>query len=199
MSPCLVSRQLSFQRCGAAVFNPVDIELACGQVLLIVGANGSGKTTLLRLLSGILKPTAGTIERSHRCAFIGHTPALKADLSCRENLHFIKAFHGPEGSAIGPALGRVGLPRMGRRLARTLSAGQRRRLALAGLLVAQRPVWLLDEPYSSLDHDGTQLVDALIDDHTANGGCVVLSTHLRRPGLQCRINVLDLGGGLLST
>ncbi len=175
---------MSFARAGDLVFQPVDVSLMSGRALVISGPNGSGKTTLLRVLAGILQPTTGKLERSASLAFLGHLAAVKGDLSCRENLSFGARFSGAPGMDINRAMGRVGLAGLGLRPARALSAGQKRRLGLAGLLVARREIWLLDEPYASLDDIGGELVDSLLEQHLADGGAVALSTHQRQPRLQ---------------
>jgi heme exporter protein A len=180
MTPLLVATQVGFRRAGEAVFAPLDLSLEVGQTVVVLGPNGCGKTTLLRLLAGILRPSEGHLERAAPAAFLGHLPAVKADLNCRENLGFVQRFHGGDGLSPGQALARLGLAGFGLRPARTLSAGQKRRLGLAGLLVARRPIWLLDEPYASLDDDGAALVDELLDEQRRQGG-IVLSTHQRRP------------------
>ena len=182
MSALLNAKQVTFQRHGDNVFDPVDLTLNAGEATVILGPNGSGKTTLLRLLAGILKPASGQLERQGATAFLGHLPALKGELTCRENLEFLRRFHGAgNGLPTSQALARVGLAGLGLRPARALSAGQKRRLGLAGLLVAPRPIWLLDEPYASLDDAGCQLVDRLLEQQLANGGTVALSTHQHKP------------------
>lgn len=188
----LNARNITFHRNGEPVFAPRDIELSAGACLLVTGPNGAGKTTLLRLIAGILRPSEGTIERA-ACAFAGHLPAVKGDLTCRENLRFARAFSGGGNTAdVEEALARAGLRHLGLRPARNLSAGQKKRLSLARLLVTSAPLWLLDEPYASLDSDGAEMVDALLTRHLANGGGAVLSTHLRRPDSAIRTFELAL-------
>lgn len=173
------AREAGFSRNGESVFAPVSLSLEPGQVIVLTGRNGAGKTTLLRMLAGILEPAQGACGLSGDCTFVGHLPAVKADLSCRENLAFERAL-GPRGVSVAEALARVGLAGLGRRPARSLSAGQRRRLGLARLLVREAPVWLLDEPYASLDDDGCRIVDDLIEGRAVDGG-VILATHQRVP------------------
>ncbi|MFW5816827.1 MAG: heme ABC exporter ATP-binding protein CcmA [Wenzhouxiangella sp.] len=184
MSALLKAEQVGFTRSGELVFEPADVCLDAGQALVISGPNGSGKTTLLRVLAGILEPATGKLERLASLAFLGHLAAVKGDLSCRENLEFSTRFSGQPGMTVNRALARVGLAGLGLRPARALSAGQKRRLGLAGLLVARRDIWLLDEPYASLDDAGGELVDQLLDEHLAQGGTAALSTHQRQPRLQ---------------
>jgi len=183
-SACLLNAEaLRFDRQGEPVFQDVSLRLNAGRLLLILGANGSGKTTLLRCLAGVIRPIAGTLSSSERRAFLGHRTGLKSALSCRENLDFLRRFHGQMQCSADQALARVGLAGFGLRLASTLSAGQTRRLGLAGLLVSKRQIWLLDEPYASLDDAGGALVDQLIIEHLEGGGAVALSTHQRMPDI----------------
>ncbi len=184
MSALLSAEQVGFTRSGELVFEPVDVNLGAGQALVVSGPNGSGKTTLLRVLAGILAPACGRVDRNALLAFLGHLGAVKGDLSVRENLQFASRFCGRPGLAVNQALARVGLAGLGLRPARALSAGQKRRVGLAGLLVARREIWLLDEPYASLDDAGGELVDRLLNEHLADGGTVALSTHQRQPRLE---------------
>ena len=184
MSELLSAGAVGFARSGELVFDPVDIDLQRGRALVIAGPNGSGKTTLLRLLAGILGPVCGRVQRHGSLAFLGHLAAVKGDLTVRENLEFTTRFHPRPGLSVNQALKRVGLAGLGLRPARALSAGQKRRVGLACLLVAQRDIWLLDEPYASLDDVGGELVDSLLEQHLAGGGAVALSTHQRQPRLE---------------
>lgn len=191
MRTLLATHQATFSRAGEPVFEPIDLSIGGGQALVIRGANGSGKTTLLRLLAGILRPSGGTVERHAPVNFLGHLAAVKGELSCRENLDFRRRFQASaSGMPNSRALARVGLAGLGLRPARTLSAGQKRRLGLAGLLVAPAAVWLLDEPYASLDDDGCALVDALLSEQLGRDGSVVLSTHQRQPEINATVRTL---------
>jgi heme exporter protein A len=183
----------SFARGGEPVFRPVDVSLPAGRALVVRGRNGSGKTTLLRMLAGIIRPSIGTVVRHAPVAFFGHLPGFKLDLDCRENLDFRRRFTGAEsGLDNDRALVRVGLAGYGLRPVRSLSAGQRRRLGLAALLVAPAAIWLLDEPYASLDDGGCELVDRLLAEHLARGGSVVMSTHQRQPGVTSAFETLEV-------
>ena len=184
MSELLLAEKVGFTRSGDLVFDPVDVRLDSGKALVIAGPNGSGKTTLLRLLAGILNPACGHVQRRGSLAFLGHLAAVKGDLTVRENLEFTVRFCPRPGLAVNQALARVGLAGLGLRPARALSAGQKRRVGLACLLVARRDIWLLDEPYASLDDVGGELVDSLLEQHLTHGGAVALSTHQRQPRLK---------------
>lgn len=184
---CLLAcRGLGFSRNDERIFGPLDFEVRAGEALQVLGGNGSGKTTLLRVLAGLLAATTGEVgiggrpvDQGHLargCAFLGHLPGHKGELSTLENLRFTAAM---QASAEWPerALERVGLAGFEDNLARRLSAGQNKRLALARLMLSPARLWLLDEPYANLDLDGIALVNRLVAAHVAEGGGVLLTTH----------------------
>lgn len=183
----LVADQISATRAGRTVLSGLSFTLMDGQGILLTGPNGSGKTTLLRVIAGFLPPSAGAIrlegavddDVSAHAHFIGHLPQTKAGLTVRENLDFEARFLGG-GSAevVDTAMARLGLADLSDIRAGYLSAGQRRRVALARLLVAKRPIWLLDEPSVSLDQASTSVLAALIGEHRAAGGLVIAATHI---------------------
>lgn len=170
--------QIVFERYFEPVFLPVNFTLQSGELLLVTGANGCGKTTLIRVLAGILHPTSGEIEnRFGPMAYVGHYLGIKDDLSVMENLRFMRDFLGASSQDCKEIIQEVGLSRVAEQQARTLSAGQRKRCALARLLVSNSRLWLLDEPYSNLDVEGSQLVDTMLRNHLESGGACVLATH----------------------
>jgi len=187
----LATEGLAFERDDRPLFQNLDLNLTAGQLLQIEGANGCGKTTLLKLLCGLLTPSAGTIRwrgsdirddvaSFHaELAYVGHIPAVKEELSPFENVAFAQALATPRvGVTPVAALARVRLPaRCLEMPCRQLSAGQRRRVALARLLATEAPLWILDEPFTALDPAGRELVEQLLAEHAANGGIAILTTH----------------------
>lgn len=172
------------------VLRGVGFCVARGECLQVTGANGAGKTTLLRTVCGLLYPETGQVlwdgadvRRDlpgfhSTLAYIGHEPPLKAELSALENLRFWIGIRRPlPAGALEQALERVGAQAWSARPARTLSAGQRRRVALAALALFAVPLWLLDEPTTNLDREGQQLVGTLIDEQLARGGAVLAAAH----------------------
>lgn len=158
------------------LFREVSVAVRAGDALLLRGANGTGKTTLLRVLAGLTRPEAGRVTRAAAHHWVGHREGLKPQETPREHLQLWTQAWG-SGAETDPVLTRMGLTRPADVAARYLSAGQRRRTALARLLLEDRPVWLLDEPYTALDGDGRKLVDDLIAAHRAMGGAVIAAIH----------------------
>lgn len=174
----LSASKITLERYFQPVFQPVSFDLEASGLLLVTGANGCGKTTLIRVLAGILHPSDGTIaNRARGMAYVGHYLAIKDDLSVVENLRFARDFTGTSERRVSEVISEVGLGRVAEQLARTLSAGQRKRCALARLLLSENELWLLDEPYSNLDNEGVALVDRILTSHLEGGGACVLATH----------------------
>ena len=183
----LSASQIIFERYFEPVFKPVNFQLEAGKLLLITGDNGCGKTTLIRVLAGILHPTSGKIEmRAESMAYVGHYLAIKDDLSVQENLRFMRDFIGTSNRSVKEVIEEVGLTRVASQQARTLSAGQRKRCALARLLLSDTRLWLLDEPYSNLDKQGMAMLDSMLRAHLDDGGACILTTHgsLRPDGFE---------------
>ena len=196
--------ELECERGTRKLFRGVSFAVAAGELLRVAGANGSGKTSLLRILAGLAAPSAGEVrwrgepigklreDYSRELVYIGHAPAVKDDLTPRENLAIACRLAGRAmaDGALGEALERLRVPELP---VRKLSQGQRRRAALARLLVSEAPLWLLDEPYSALDMQGVSALNNRIGSHRAAGGAVVYTTH-QEAGIQSS-RVVDLGGG----
>jgi heme exporter protein A len=186
--PLLEARALSFFRQDEPVFAPIDFQLDAGELALIEGDNGSGKTTLMRILAGLLHVGAGELfwrgepMQRDRCAgeilFLGHQLGLKADLNPRENLLIAAGLNGyREGSNIPAVLAEIGLDGFEDEPVQRLSAGQKKRVALARLLLLPASLWLLDEPYANLDRIGIALVNHLLEKHLAAGGAALVTSH----------------------
>ena len=176
-------------RGDAVVFSGLCFELQAGEILQVTGGNGSGKTSLLRILSGLARATAGTIEwhgadiDGDRAAwqaavsYLGHLNGTTGALSARENLNFTLALVGRPPAALDTILYRVGLAQLADTPAARLSAGQRQRIALARLIQSDAPIWILDEPLTALDGSAKRLIEDLLTDHAATQGLAVVSTH----------------------
>ncbi|MCB5174697.1 heme ABC exporter ATP-binding protein CcmA [Microvirga lenta] len=176
---------LACNRGERRIFSGISFSLSPGAALLVTGRNGAGKSTLLDLLAGRLHPAAGRVALSEagertlpECLhYVGHRDALKSALTAQENLDFARDFLGDPALESRDALAVVGLSHAARLPVAYLSAGQRRRIALARLLVAHRPLWLLDEPTSALDTASQAMLMRLMEEHRDRGGMVVATTH----------------------
>lgn len=201
-APVLTVTDLAVQRGGRILLTDLSFRLAGGEALVLTGPNGAGKTSLLRTIAGYLHPSSGEIllleadapgmqesrhggtEVGQRCHFIGHLDGLKAQLTVAENLSFWARFldgdrpASAREEAVERAMAAFGVDALTDIPAAYLSAGQKRRLGLARLLVAKRPVWLLDEPSVSLDAASVDLLRAAIGRHLSARGIVIAATHL---------------------
>jgi heme exporter protein A len=188
----LLAENLSARRGEDLIFTDISFDLGAGESLVLTGRNGSGKSTLLRVVAGLLHPETGRVtwtsessesgmRAAEACHYLGHRNAMKAELTVAENLAFWKSFFGDVdgGKGISPAeaAGTVGLGGILHLPFGYLSAGQQRRMAFAKLLVAYRPVWILDEPTAALDVSAEGAFTGLINAHLATGGIVLAATH----------------------
>lgn len=168
----------------------VSVDAAAGDCVHVAGPNGSGKTTLLRVLAGLLTPEQGSVSwrgqsiasdrdaYSASFSYLGHSDGLKPEFTASENLAYevgLRRRLGP--SAIEETLERVGLARSSHQPARSLSAGQQRRLAMARVMLTAAPLWILDEPFTNLDQAGIDLLSEVIARHLDAGGAALLATH----------------------
>ena len=186
----LIGEDLACQRGQRRVFAGLSFRLPPGGALVLTGANGSGKTSLLRLLAGLILPAAGRLvwgsapiehdPAAHRARlhYLGHQDGVKPDLTPRETLAFWAALRGCKTPRLDEALAAFTLTPVADWPCRWLSAGQRRRLALARLCATTAPLWLLDEPISALDHDNQVRLEEVIAAHRAAGGRIVVTTHM---------------------
>ncbi len=184
-----VAENLACVRGGRRLFAGLAFELGPGDALILRGPNGSGKSSLLRLLAGFLAPVAGQLlwdgtpltndwpAHRNRLHYVGHADAVKTILTVRENLSFAAAIAGGAADAIDRALEAFDLLRLAAVPARHLSAGQKRRLALARLLATERALWLLDEPGVGLDAANRVHLERAVAGHRAAGGIAVIATH----------------------
>ena len=184
------ARDILVWRGERRVLGGVSVDAGAGDCIHVSGPNGSGKTTLLRVIAGFLAPEQGTVswggrpierERDAYCAnlsYLGHSDGLKSEFTARENLRFdVGLRRRLLDGEVDRALARVDLAGSRDRTAAVLSAGQRRRLAMARVLLAATPLWILDEPFTNLDNAGTRLVSAIIAEHLDGGGAALIAAH----------------------
>ena len=182
----LTAVELACHRGGRGVFSGVSFAVASGELLTVSGRNGAGKSSLLRMIVGLVRIAAGTLtleggdselsiaEQAH---YLGHQDALKGSLSVAENLRFWAGFYGLSSTDIRNPLEAIGLGALANLPAAYLSAGQRRRLSIARLVAVPRPIWLLDEPTSTLDAAAQERLADLMRAHLAGGGLIVAASH----------------------
>ena len=188
------------------IFSGLDVSAGAAEVVQLQGTNGSGKTSLLRILCGISQPAAGTVcwngleigsnaeEFRREISYIGHRRGVCEDLSPLENVHFANALGASRpASECRQALARLELAHVAEIPARLLSAGQNQRTALARLLVSDAACWFLDEPFTALDSDGREIIEAVIAEHAAAGGISIVATHqpMTLTGTEVKTLILD--------
>lgn len=203
MIAALTLAGLSIMRGERLLFRDLNLSIRAGEAIALTGANGAGKTSLLRAVAGFIRPEAGTIgfegpegvldaevARGRYIHLLGHLDGLKGGRTAREELAFQAGWLG--GSDTGPAVTALGLEPLLDLEVRKLSAGQRRRLALARMIAAPRSLWLLDEPLSPLDARWREAVGAMMQNHLDGGGLILAAVH---DPLPIPARPLDLGGG----
>ena len=188
----LTAENLGVRRGEDFIFMNISFKLSDGEALVLTGRNGSGKSTLLRTVAGLLRPEQGSVKiagegideeirPSEACHYLGHRNAMKTELTVFENLRFWKDFlgdfRGAAGVSIDEAAEIIGLAGITHLPYGYLSAGQQRRFAMAKLLVAWRPVWILDEPTAALDRAADDMFTDLVKHHLSTGGIVIAATH----------------------
>jgi heme exporter protein A len=189
MTISLTAENLACVRGDKRLFAGLAFSVAGGEALVVEGANGAGKTSLLRLIAGFLSPAEGRVllqtetqtvsdgeERGRFAAWLGHQDGIKPQMNVGEQLGFFAQLYGVRGD-IAPALAQAGLARQRELPCRYLSAGQKKRLGLARLLLSRRPIWLLDEPFAALDSAGRARAAELMMAHCREGGIVIAATH----------------------
>lgn len=189
MTNQLIVDELVLFRGERCLINGLSCSVAAGNVVVLEGANGSGKTSLLRALAGLLDIESGVVRwngadiRDERQAFseslvwMAHRVGFKADLTLTENLRYESALRPVRPASIDAVIERVDVAHLVRLPLRALSAGQQRRVALARMLLAAAPLWLMDEPFANLDRAGRELVRRVVSEHVAGGGLCVMSAH----------------------
>lgn len=189
MTPSLAANDLSVVRGERCLFTDVSFVLAPGQLLVLEGQNGSGKTSLLRALVGLLELESGDVrwgdapiqsvrqEYLSSLVWLSHRVGLKADLTLIENLRFEAALRPTIEADMGAVLEQLAIDRLKKLPLRALSAGQQRRVALARLLLADAPLWLMDEPFTNLDRQGRGLVIDCVSEHLGQGGMCIVAAH----------------------
>ena len=183
----LVVSELSCERGGRLLFSGLSFSIAEGQTAILIGPNGAGKTSLISIIAGLLRPQSGSVcmkvdgvdeaQIAELAHLVGHRDGLKAQLLVEENLVFSQQLLGPPASTPRDALAALGLAHVSRTPTAYLSAGQRKRVALARLILSRRPLWLLDEPMAALDENSRGLLAGLMRGHLESGGMIVAATH----------------------
>ena len=183
----LEAKGLSCIRDDRVLFEGLDFKLQNHQVLLLEGKNGCGKTSLLRIICGFREQDAGEFlwcdqlasdsDFYAQMAYVGHLDGIKKELTVAENLKMSLALSQVGKYSIDQALEKVHLAGYDDSLVQSLSAGQKRRLSLARLLITKKSLWVLDEPFTSIDKQGIKLIESLMHEHVAGGGMIILTSH----------------------
>ena len=202
----LEARAITCVKGDRLLFEDLNLQLRPGQVCQVRGGNGAGKTTLLRILCGLSLPDSGDVlwagssirqdpgQFQADLAYIGHSNGIKMDLTARENLAFSLTMQSASANAsIDDAIANVGLGGSEHLLCRLLSAGQRRRVAIARLYLTRASLWVLDEPLGAIDADGVQDIESALEEHLSRDGMVIMTTHQPLHFLQGAVCTVQLG------
>lgn len=204
MTALLETRELTCVKDDRVLFEGLNLVLNSGQILLVEGQNGSGKTSLLRIITGLNLPESGDVlwqgvaisevgaDYYEQVNYIGHHDGIKRDLTCLENLRLVQAMGKPLPITLDDALEQVNLLRFGDNFVATLSAGQKRRLALARLVVTEAKLWIMDEPFTSLDKASMAMFQQMFEAHLAAGGVIILTSHHDIEMPDCDVQRLNL-------
>ncbi|PXA85400.1 heme ABC exporter ATP-binding protein CcmA [Nostoc sp. 3335mG] len=184
----LAMRDVACLRGDRLLFEGLSLTVAAGEALVVTGPNGIGKSSLLRIAAGLLRPSAGSVERSGNVAWLGEATALDGDRTLGEALGFWAKL---DGTRPGVAMDAMGIAHLARVPVRYLSTGQRRRAAIARTVASGAPLWLLDEPANGLDAEGVARLGEAIRSHREGGGAVITATHLPLPINDAANIVLD--------
>ena len=177
----LTLRGVACLRGPRLLFEGLDLALPAGGALVVTGANGIGKSSLLRIAAGLLRPAAGTVERTAKSAWLGETTALDGERTLHEALRFWARLDGVTSDTLERAMATMDIRPLADVPVRYLSTGQRRRAAIARTITSAAPLWLVDEPANGLDADGLERLGAAMAAHRAAGGAVMAATHLPLP------------------
>lgn len=195
---CLKVENLALQRGERLLVRNLSFELNAGDAIELRGANGTGKTTLLRAIAGLHTQKFGEIilsgnddfENKDYLMFLGHSDAIKSNETIKHQLKFWADFFGASQDIIDKSVARLNIERILPLMGANLSAGQRRRVAIVRLLIAGRPLWLLDEPFAPLDNLGRKILGEILDEHRNSGGMIIAAVHDAPLGR--KMNLLDL-------
>ncbi|MEM1261552.1 MAG: heme ABC exporter ATP-binding protein CcmA [Pseudomonadota bacterium] len=201
-TPILELTEVCVERGDNTVLNRVSLRVDAGEVVVLRGPNGSGKTTLLRVAAGLTAPIEGTVRyrgsddavtAQREMLWCGHKSGLKDELTARENVAWFQQLRQAAARDVDAALTRVQVQDCADRPVATLSAGQRRRTALARLLVADANLWLLDEPFTNLDDLSSSIVHECINTHVSQGGACVMAAHQLAVDAHSHYRAMDIG------
>ncbi len=195
MSILLNAKGLSAERGHRELFKNISFSISTGEALHVVGANGSGKTTLMRILAGLMQyGFQGRIDRNSPIFYLGHQSALKGHLTVLENLRLdLSGWSEPSYDLVLDALTQLELAGFTDTFVNNLSVGQQRKVSLARIFLTEHTLWLLDEPFTSLDKAAVSKIEGCIEDHLLRGGAIVLTSHHDIKLSSTKLKIIELG------